>query len=98
MGIVHHVAWRLESDEELMALRHRLVDELGFKVTELKDRKYFRSIYFRIPGGVLFEVATVRPGFTIDEKESALGQHLQLPAWEEENRSKIEENLARVKW
>ncbi|NRB48437.1 MAG: VOC family protein [Saprospiraceae bacterium] len=98
MGIVHHVAWKLESDEELTALRHRLVEDLGFKVTELKDRKYFRSIYFRIPGGVLFEVATVPPGFTVDEAEPALGQHLQLPAWEEENRSMIEENLAKVSW
>lgn len=98
MGIVHHVAWKLDSEEELKALRNRLVDELGFKATEVKDRKYFRSIYFRIPGGVLFEVATVPPGFTVDESEGTLGQHLQLPAWEEENRERIEGVLAKVDW
>ncbi len=98
MGIVHHVAWKLDSEEELIQLRNRLVDELGFKATEVKDRKYFRSIYFRIPGGVLFEVATIPPGFTVDESTGTLGQHLQLPAWEEENRNRIEEVLAKVNW
>lgn len=98
IGIVHHVAWRLESEEELTALRQRLADQLEFKVTEIKNRKYFRSIYFRIPGGVLFEVATIPPGFTVDESQETLGQHLQLPSWEEKNRTEIEAGLAEVKW
>ncbi|MBX2877887.1 MAG: ring-cleaving dioxygenase [Saprospiraceae bacterium] len=98
MGIVHHVAWRLDSEAELAALRERLVHDLGFKVTEIKDRKYFQSIYFRIPGGVLFEVATIPPGFGVDEEETTLGQHLQLPTWEEENRAQIEANLEQLDW
>ncbi len=98
IGIVHHVAWRLQSEAELVALRKRLAEDLGFKVTEVKNRKYFRSIYFRIPSGVLFEVATVPPGFTVDESQETLGQHLQLPEWEEENRAGIEANLAQVEW
>ena len=63
------------------------------RVTEVKDRKYFRSIYFRIPGGVLFEVATVEPGFIVDEDVDALGTALKLPDWQEPNRERIEANL-----
>ena len=58
------------------------------------DRQYFRSIYFREPGGVLYEAATVAPGFTVDEPLAALGQALKLPPWEEKNRATIESNLA----
>ncbi len=93
MGTVHHVAWRVANDEALLAMRRRLVEDLGFKVTELKDRNYFHSIYFRIPGGVLFEIATIPPGFTVDESLEGLGQSLKLPEWEEVNRVQIESVL-----
>ena len=66
LGTVHHVAFAIGSDEEQLALRERLL-ERGLQVTEVRDRTYFRSIYFREPGGVLFEVATVSPGFAFDE-------------------------------
>ncbi|MEO0469109.1 MAG: ring-cleaving dioxygenase [Bacteroidota bacterium] len=96
IGTVHHVAWRLESDEALLAMRQRLVDELDLKVTEVKDRKYFHSIYFRMPGGVLFEIATIPPGFTLDESKENLGMELKLPDWEEVNRAQIESVLPKI--
>jgi glyoxalase family protein len=65
-------------------------------VTEVRDRCYFTSIYFREPGGVLFEAATVGPGFLIDEELSDLGQGLKLPPWEERFREEIESGLAPV--
>lgn len=98
IGIVHHVAWRLASDEALFAMRKHLVENLKLKVTEIKDRNYFHSIYFRIPGGVLFEIATIPPGFTVDEGIDELGLNLQLPAWEEKNRAKIEGILPAINW
>lgn len=97
ISTVHHVAWRVENDEALLAMRHRLVEELGFKVTEVKDRNYFHSIYFRMPGHVLFEIATIPPGFAIDESPEELGQALKLPAWEEPNRAGIEKGLPEIK-
>ena len=63
------------------------------RVTEVRDRQYFQSIYFREPGGVLFEVATVQPGFTVDEPLGSLGQGLKLPPWEEPHRTAIEAKL-----
>lgn len=93
IGTVHHVAWRIENDGTLLALRQRLVDDLGLKVTEVKDRNYFHSIYFRMPGGVLFEVATIPPGFEVDESLENLGTDLKLPSWEEVNRREIENHL-----
>jgi glyoxalase family protein len=65
-------------------------------VTDVRDRCYFTSIYFREPGGVLFEIATMKPGFTVDEDRSTLGRDLKLPPWEEPSRASIEANLARV--
>ncbi len=62
------------------------------------DRHYFQSIYFREPGGVLFEVATMRPGFDVDEPAGELGQSLKLPAWEEASREAIERGLAKVRY
>lgn len=96
IGTVHHVAWRVESEEALQALRTHLVETLQMNVTEVKDRNYFRSIYFRIPSNVLFEVATIPPGFTIDESEEDLGKALKLPAWEEANRADIEQVLPKI--
>ncbi|MEZ5044570.1 MAG: ring-cleaving dioxygenase [Saprospiraceae bacterium] len=98
IGTVHHVAWRIEHDENLLAMRRHLTDNLGFNVTEVKDRNYFHSIYFRIPGGVLFEIATIPPGFAIDETLENLGTHLKLPSWEEVNRLQIEKVLAKVRY
>ncbi len=93
IGTVHHVAWRVENDEALLAMRKTLTEKLGFKVTEVKDRNYFHSIYFRMPGKVLFEIATIPPGFAIDETPENLGKELKLPAWEEKNRKEIETHL-----
>jgi glyoxalase family protein len=92
IGTVHHVAMAIESEVEQLDLRERLLG-FGSKVTEVRDRCYFKSIYFREPGGVLFEVATMAPGFTVDEDEAALGRGLQLPPWEEPNRADIEAHL-----
>ncbi|MGJ3235950.1 ring-cleaving dioxygenase [Marivirga sp.] len=93
IGTVHHVAHRVEKIEDSLKIRDYLVNELGLKVTEVKDRKYFQSIYFRIPGGVLFEVATEGPGFLVDESNEELGSTLKLPDWQEPHRAKIEAGL-----
>jgi glyoxalase family protein len=95
LGTVHHVAMAIAEDDEQILLREQLID-WGCRVTEIRDRSYFRSIYFREPGGVLFEVATVRPGFTLDEELRCLGRDLKLPPWEEVSRAEIESGLAAV--
>lgn len=95
LGTVHHVAMAIPDPESQLALRARLV-RLGFGVTEVRDRQYFQSIYFREPGGVLFEAATVQPGFTVDEALPDLGKALKLPPWEEPSRSEIEAGLPQV--
>lgn len=92
LGTVHHVAMAIGSPEAQVALREDLLAR-GVAVTEIRDRSYFQSIYFRVPGGVLFEVATVQPGFTVDEDLSTLGQALKLPSWEEHLRPSIEAGL-----
>ena len=97
LGTVHHVAMAVGSADEQMRLREELV-RYGCKVTEVRDRCYFQSIYFREPGGVLFEVATVPPGFAIDEAPASLGRDLKLPEWEEPNRAEIERGLAPVRY
>ncbi len=91
-GAVHHIAWRTPDDEKQKKWRRALIG-LGYGVTPVKDRQYFHSIYFREPGGVLFEIATDPPGFTLDESRDELGTHLKLPPWLEESRSRIEEAL-----
>ncbi len=91
-GTVHHVAWRVAGDAGQLAFRQRLVDR-GLDVTPVLDRKYFHSIYFREPGGVLFEIATDSPGFTADEPAERLGSDLQLPPWLEPRRERIEAAL-----
>jgi glyoxalase family protein len=93
LGTVHHVAMAVETADEQLRLRRELV-ALGYGVTEVLDRQYFQSIYFREPGGVLFEVATVAPGFAVDEPLAELGRELKLPPWEEANRRKIEAALS----
>lgn len=91
-GSIHHVAWRVAGDEEQAEWREWLAAR-GTPVTPVRDRNYFRSIYFHEPGGVLFEIATDPPGFTIDEKPEDLGRELKLPPWYEAHRARIEEAL-----
>jgi len=95
LGTVHHVAFAIGTPEEQLALREDLLGR-GVRVTEVRDRQYFQSIYFRTPGGVLFEVATMAPGFAVDEPLASLGQSLKLPPWEEADRPAIERGLPRV--
>ncbi len=97
LGTVHHVAMAIATADEQLALRADLL-ALGAAVTEVRDRTYFQSIYFRVPGGVLFEVATIQPGFTVDEDLAALGRALKLPAWEEHQRAAIEAGLEPVSY
>lgn len=93
VGTVHHVAHRVENVEVTRKIKKFLEEEHDISVTEVKDRKYFESIYFRIPGNILFEVATEGPGFLVDEVCSELGSSLKLPEWQEVRREEIEENL-----
>jgi glyoxalase family protein len=95
-GSVHHIAFRARDDEEQLKWREHLVD-LGYNVTPVMDRTYFHSIYFREPGGVLFEIATEPPGFTLDEKLDELGTHLRLPPWMESARPEIEKILPPIR-
>jgi glyoxalase family protein len=95
LGTVHHVAMAIATGDEQLRLRQEL-SQYGCTVTEVRDRCYFTSIYFREPGGVLFEVATVGPGFLIDEPLDDLGTGLKLPPWEERFRDEIESGLAPV--
>lgn len=92
-GSVHHVAFRAASDEEQAEMRKKLVESHRIHATEQMDRNYFRSIYFREPGGVIFEIATDQPGFAIDEPMASLGQALKLPAFLEAQRPEIEAML-----
>jgi glyoxalase family protein len=96
LGTVHHVAMAIPSEDEQLRLREELI-QFGSKVTEVRDRCYFKSIYFREPGGVLFEVATMAPGFTADEELQALGRALKLPPWEEQHRADIEAALVPIR-
>jgi glyoxalase family protein len=95
VGTVHHVAWRVADEEQQKSWREQIVD-VGLNVTPVIDRRYFKSIYFREPGGVLFELATDPPGFTIDEEPDKLGTRLVLPPWLESERSQIEMRLPRL--
>ena len=88
-GTNHHVAFRVKNDDILMEFRDRIAKK-GLQITPKIDRDYFFSLYFREPGGVLFELATDNPGFTRDEPLSELGTHLKLPAQYEQQRSRIE--------
>ena len=94
-GTTHHIAWRVSDDEESDAWLERL-RSLGLRPTEIQDRKYFRSIYFRMPDGILIEIATDEPGFLVDEPRETLGQGLSLPQWLEEERPTLERELAPI--
>jgi glyoxalase family protein len=91
-GSVHHIAWRAADDAEQLQWREKLRGA-GAAPTPVMDRQYFHSIYFREPGGVLFEIATDPPGFSIDEKIDSLGSRLRLPPWLEPDRAVIERHL-----
>lgn len=91
-GIIHHVAFRAEDQEELGRLRQK-VQELGFQPTPIIDRHWFKSVYFRESGGVLFEMATDGPGYDVDEDPDHLGEKLILPPWLESRRKEIEQTL-----
>lgn len=95
MGTVHHVALAIPDAESQLRLRSALVSR-GSNPTEVLDRRYFQSIYFREPGGVLIEVATEGPGFAADEPLETLGETLCLPPWEETHRAAIERELPPV--
>ena len=92
VGTVHHVAWRVRNESEQVDLR-ALVQRAGLRPTQVIDRFWFTSVYFREPGGVLFELATDPPGFAIDEPIEQLGQELKLPPWLEPKRKEIEHAL-----
>src|SRR5579864_1159303 len=92
VGSVHHVAWRTPDEEQQLAWRENL-ESSGISVTPVLDRQYFHSIYFREPGGILFEIATDPPGFTFDESSGELGTGLKLPPWLEHRRTAIERVL-----
>lgn len=96
VGVVHHVAFRAQNDNEEFALRQATLDA-GLQPTEQIDRFYFRSVYFREPNRILFEIATDEPGFAVDEPADALGEKLVLAPWLEAQRPAIERVLPRIK-
>jgi glyoxalase family protein len=93
-GSVHHIAWGTQDDEQL-AWQERIADAGGY-VTDVKDRDYFQSIYFQEPRGVLFEIATLSPGFAVDEDPDHLGEALRLPKQHEHLRSQLERTLTPI--
>ncbi len=95
-GSVHHVAFRARTDAEQAEMADALSRELRIGATPQKDRNYFRSVYFREPGGVLFEIATDEPGFAIDEPADSLGSRLMLPPQYEASRARIEAALPKL--
>lgn len=95
-GTVHHVAFRVKDEDTLMRYREKILQKGFLNITEKIDRNYFYSLYFREPGGVLFELATDNPGFTIDEAPDQLGSELKLPPRYEAMREKIEKRLPQL--
>ena len=95
-GTIHHIAFRARDDDEQQGWRERLL-AAGFDVTPVIDRQYFNAIYFREPGGVLFEIATDPPGFAVDEPAEMLGQALKLPPRYEAMRERIERTLPPIR-
>lgn len=96
-GIIHHVAFRAKDGEEQRAMREKVM-EMGLYPTQIIDRHWFHSVYFKSPGGVLFEIATDGPGYDVDEDPDKLGQQLILPPWLESRREKIEQRLPEISW
>jgi glyoxalase family protein len=94
-GTTHHIAWRTRDEGAQAAWLERL-SELGLRPTPVQDRKYFRSVYFRMPDGVLVEIATDGPGFLVDEPRESLGEGLALPSWLEPERPTLERELTPI--
>ncbi len=94
-GTNHHVAFRVKNDEVLMHFREKIASK-GHNITPKIDRNYFYSLYFREPGGVLFELATDNPGFAIDEPVNELGTNLKLPVQYEPDRENIQRVLPKI--
>ena len=94
-GTTHHIAWRAKDDAEEEAWLARLT-ELGLRPTPVQDRKYFQSVYFRMPDGMLIEIATDGPGFLVDEPAESLGEGLSLPPWLEPERETLERELTPI--
>jgi glyoxalase family protein len=92
-GSVHHVAFRAPDGTVQAQMAHKLAVDHGIPTTEQMDRQYFRSVYFREPGGVIFEIATDGPGFAVDEPIASLGRELKLPSFLEPHRGEIEAAL-----
>jgi glyoxalase family protein len=92
VGSVHHLAWRVTDEEHQLRIRTR-VESGGARATPVIDRFWFKSVYFKEPGGVLFELATDGPGFAVDEDPAHLGESLVLPPWLETHRAAIERAL-----
>ena len=95
-GIIHHVAFRTKDKEEQNELRQKVID-MGLQPSQVIDRHWFHSVYFREPGGVLFEIATDGPGYDVDEDPDSLGEKLILPPWLESKREMIEKRLPEIK-
>ncbi len=95
-GSVHHIAWRTSNDKEQIEWREKILEK-GLYPTKVIDRNYFHSVYFREPGGILFEIATDQPGFMVDETKENLGTTLRLPEWLESQRERIEKILPPLK-
>ena len=95
LGTVHHIAFRTPSDENQKSIRENIIN-IGLNPTPVIDRTYFHSVYFREPGGVLFEIATDPPGFTLDQKVEDLGERLMLPKWLEPVRERLEKVLPKI--
>ncbi|WHY77142.1 ring-cleaving dioxygenase [Neobacillus sp. WH10] len=94
-GTVHHIAWRARDEEDLLRWRSLLQDK-GYYPTEIRERNYFKAVYFHEEGGILFEIATDLPGFSVDEPLAELGKKLMLPSWLESKREELEETLPPV--
>ena len=92
VGSIHHLAWRVDDDAHELAMRER-IESAGAHPTPVIDRFWVRSVYFKEPGGVLFELATDGPGFGVDEETAHLGERLVLPPWLEPRRREIEASL-----
>src|SRR6267143_5550262 len=96
VGTVHHIALAVQDEKEQLEWREHLFLTRGVHTTPVMDRKYFKSIYFREPNGILLELATLPPGFGVDESVEDLGKSLTLPSWLESRRGEVEASLKPV--
>jgi glyoxalase family protein len=96
-GTIHHVAWRIKTPADQLEWREKIA-ALGYHITPVIDRNYFKSVYFRERGGILFEIATDSPGFAVDEPTEELGSKVMLPPWMESRRRTIEAMLPAIRY